>query len=173
MKNFRFALVALGLVVSAVIESTWLTLAGLPGAVPPLTLVWVVALALRRMPANAAIVGFFAGLLMDVIPPSTTPMGVSAGAFAVVAFVISGMKPFIDGSPILPLAAAAGAAGGAIMVRLFIAVTTGIAQNVTDNLFGNLVSSALYAAILAVPVLPVVQWLDRFITPRITPTIVR
>jgi rod shape-determining protein MreD len=173
MKNFRFALVALALVVAAVIESTWLTLVGLPGAVPPLTLMAVLALALRRSPANAAVVGFLAGLLMDVIPPSTTPMGVSAGAFAIVAFFVSGLRTYIEGSAILPLAAAAGSAAAAIVIRFFIAVTTGVAQNLTDNLFGNLITSAVYGAILAVAVWPAMQWFDRFVTPRVTTTIVR
>ncbi|MEN9710648.1 MAG: hypothetical protein RL441_640 [Actinomycetota bacterium] len=173
MKNFRFALIALALVVAAVMESTWLTLIGLPGAVPPLMLMAVLGLALRRSPANAAVVGFFAGLLMDVIPPSTTPMGVSAGAFAIVAFVVAGLKPYIEGSPALPLAAASGAAVAAIVIRLFIAVTTGVSQNLTDNLFGNLITSAVYAPLLAVAVFPAVQWFDRFVTPRVTTTIVR
>jgi rod shape-determining protein MreD len=173
MKNFRFALVGLGLVISAVIESTWLTLIGLPGAVPPLTLIWVMSLSLRRSPVNAAVVGFFAGLLMDLIPPSTTPMGVSAGAFAILAFLTAGLKTYIEGSAILPLAAAAGIASLAILLRLFIAVSTGVAQNLTDNLFGNIITAAVYGALLAVPVLPMVQWLDRFITPRVTTTIVR
>lgn len=173
MKNFRFALVGLALVMAAVVESTWLTLIGLPGAVPPLTLMAVLGLALRRSPANAAVVGFFAGLLMDVIPPSTTPMGVSAGAFAIAAFLVAGLKTYIEGSPILPLAAAAGSAVAVSILRLFIAVTTGASQNLTDNLLGNLISTALYAAILAVPVWPAVQWFDRFVTPRVSTTIVR
>ncbi len=173
MKNARFALVGLSLVLAGVIESTWLSMLGFPGAVPPLTLVVVFSLSQRRLPANAAVVGFIGGLVMDIMPPSATPMGVSAFAFAAVAFVASGVKPFIEGSGVLALAAIASAAAISLMLRIAVSIAVSSPQDVTENFLGNLLSSAAYAVMLAVIVLPVAKWFDTVITPRPATSIVR
>lgn len=57
------------------------------GVVPDIVLLVVVALALARGPEYAAVVGFFAGLLLDLAPPADHTAGRWALALVVVGYL--------------------------------------------------------------------------------------
>lgn len=166
MRGWRSAATAALLILAAVIESTWLSMIQLPGAVPPLTLVAVFGFSLRRTPTHAAMVGFFAGIVIDLMPPSTTPLGVSAFAFTIIAFVISMLRPFFEGSILAPLLGAAGAAASSLILRVVIALVAGAEQALVAGFIINFFTLALYAAMLGSVVIPLTQLLDRLLAPR-------
>jgi len=173
MRSFRNLLVLMFVVFAAIVEVCWLSPLGLPGAIPPLTLVFVLALALRREPQNAALLGFAAGMIVDLMPPSTTSMGISAFSFAALAYLLSSNRAMVQGSIVLPLLTIAGAAGVSTILRILVAVAAGVGQNVGDNFAGNLATSVLYSAMLATVIFPASLWLDRLVTPRKQRTIYR
>ena len=67
------------------------------GVVPNLCLLVVVAAALVRGPEQAAVLGFVAGLLLDLAPPADHVAGRWALALVVVGYVAGRMRP--DTSP--------------------------------------------------------------------------
>lgn len=166
MKAFRILLVAFAIVVFAALEVTWLGMIGLPGSVPPLTLVTVLSLAIRRTPQNAAFLGFFAGVMVDLMPPSTTALGVSAFTFTALAFLISANRDLLAGSAVLTLVALSGLSVAAVIIRIGVAIAAGVSQSVGQDLIVNVATSFLYGAMLATFLLPFTQWFDRVVSPR-------
>ena len=173
MRGWRSFATAVILVLFAVIENTWLSMLSLPGAVPPITLVAVFGYSLRRTPVNAALMGFFAGAVIDLMPPSTSPLGVSTFAFTAIAFSVSLARPFFEGSILTPLLGASAAAATSLLLRIIVSVAVGANQSVLAGFFVNLLTSALYAAMLASFVLPFTHLLDRIIAPRVQPSLYR
>ncbi|MCA2229884.1 MULTISPECIES: rod shape-determining protein MreD [Nonomuraea] len=57
------------------------------GGAPDVVLLVVVAMALLRGPAAGAIIGFCAGLLVDIVPPTAHLVGQYAFVFALVGYV--------------------------------------------------------------------------------------
>lgn len=166
MKLTRNLLVALALLVSAIAEVAWLSPIGLPGATPPLTLVLVLSLALRRTPQAAATIGFFAGILVDIVPPSTTPLGISAFAFTLVAYLMSVGRPYFEGSVALPLAAVSLGGLAALLLRLLVGAIVGATVALPDSAWVSLLSTVAYSLVLGTIVFPITAWIDRAITPR-------
>lgn len=78
--------VALGLQISLFPHVAW------NGVVPNLVLLVVVAAALTRGPQFAMVLGFVAGVLMDVVPPADHYAGRWALALVVVAWIAGRMK---------------------------------------------------------------------------------
>ncbi|MEY4323757.1 MAG: rod shape-determining protein MreD [Actinomycetota bacterium] len=168
MRGWRSLVTAVVLVLCAVIENTWLSVFDLPGAVPPLTLVVVFGFALRRAPFNAALIGFFGGVVIDLMPPSATPLGITAFAFTAVGFGASLLRPYLEGSVIAPLFAAGAAAIASLILRVVVSVAVGVEQNVVVEFLIVLITSPLYSAMLASVVLPLTSALDRMTAPRST-----
>jgi rod shape-determining protein MreD len=67
------------------------------GVVPNLCLLVVVATALVRGPDQAAVVGFVAGVLLDLAPPADHVAGRWALAFVVVGYVAGRLRPETGG----------------------------------------------------------------------------
>ena len=173
MTNSRGWVLVLTLFLAGVIETTWITLLSLPGAIPPLVMVFVLGFASRRIPLHAAVIGFATGLFMDLLPPSSTPLGTTAVSFAIVGFLYSGLRPFIEGSAFLPVASIAVLAVVSYAIRIVVSSVSGGNANLTDNLVGNAVSTSLYAALLTIAVIPLAQLVDRYVQSRTSSSIVR
>ena len=165
MKLIRsFSLLVL-LTFAAAIEVSWLNPIGLPGATPPLVMVLVLSAAMRRTPNRAALVGFVAGIVVDVMPPSVTPLGVSAFAFAIVAYAVSQFRDVLAGSVGLPLLISALAGFFVPIVRYIHLAVIGSEYTLTDSIFIVVSTSALYSVMLATIVLPSLAWLEsKFVT---------
>ncbi len=160
MRAIRIAVIASLLFFSGIVEATWLTMFALPGVVPPLAFVMVMSFAIRRSPASAALLGFAAGGLLDLIPPSTTPLGMSAFSMALIGFSISLIKPYFEGSLSLPIFAISIAAISDMFIKIIVASLMGVTQSYTSDFFVNFFSLGLYAAMLATFVLPISLWID-------------
>ena len=161
------------LALALVAESVWLTAIGLPGAVPPLVLVNILALARTRTAQNAAVIGFALGLLVDLVPPSATPVGVSAFAFALAAFGFSFAKPLLEGSNFLTLASVSIAAAGVVVVRAILGLAIGAASTPLSSVLVDLVTAPLYAIMLATFVFPIMARVERIAAPPRQQTIFR
>lgn len=74
MKFNRILLSATLIVVALVVQVSVLARLQLPGAVPDLVLLTVVALALAYGPVSGSLIGFTAGLLADLAPPADHAM---------------------------------------------------------------------------------------------------
>ncbi len=89
----------------------------LGGVVPDLALLVVVAAAIARGPSYAALLGFAAGLTLDIAPPADHTMGRWALALAVVGYLAGQVRDDADHSVIA--AALAVAASSFIGTSLF------------------------------------------------------
>ncbi len=156
------AVLAAGLVVLAqVLDVVVLARGSWPGAIPDLTLLVVVALALLGGPVSGAAAGLAAGLVVDLVPPGAGPLGLGAVALGLAGAVAGRWHRPGERSLLGPVTAAAAAALVAGVVRAVVALLAG-GQGAGDAL-SVLVASVGYAAVGAVVVVPVVIWLDRVV----------
>jgi len=117
----RRALVAAVAILAAVLlQVTLLNNVPFPGgAGPDLVLVVVVALALTSGARDGAIIGFAAGLALDIAPPASNLLGQSALVFCLVGYGCGRMRVVVERSAWLPLAGVAvGAAAGEALYAL-------------------------------------------------------
>jgi rod shape-determining protein MreD len=161
----RWLLVGALLVTATIIQLTVLPLLRLPGAVPDLVGVTVVALGLAAGPVRGAATGFAAGLLLDLVPPADGILGLSAVVLVVVGYLAGLLGADPDRSPLVTVGLTALLAAGAV---LGLAMVGGIVidPRVTwDRIPMLLVTQAAYAAILAPFVVPGVGALWRRVDP--------
>lgn len=160
MRLTRSLVILTLLLLGSAIEVTWLNPLGLPGATPPLVMVLVIGAAMRRTPNRAALIGFIAGLIVDVMPPSTTPLGVSAFALAILGYAISNMRDLMENSVGLPLLAVAFAGLFVPLSRAVHVAFIGADIGAVEPLWMVLLTSPLYSVMLATIILPTLSWVD-------------
>ncbi len=117
----RRALLATAAVLAAIVlQVTVLDNLPFPGGSPPdLVLVLVVAMALASGPLEGAVIGFAAGLAIDIAPPATDLLGQSALVFCLVGYGCGKLRPNLERSAWLPVAGVAlGAAAGEALYAL-------------------------------------------------------
>lgn len=148
------------------VQSSWLSLLNFPVVVPPLVIVIAAAFCLRREPLNAALIGFTAGIILDVFPPSDTPLGISSLSLVLIFFFVNQIRPLIDGSLILPVVAIALVPTGHLVLNTFTRLFLSDESLVVTELLADGVVLVLYGLILATFALPITQLLDRLFTPR-------
>ncbi len=114
-------MLATGTILAAVlIQVTVLNNVPFPGGSGPgLVLVAVVALALAGGPREGAVIGFAAGLALDIAPPASGLLGQSALVFCLVGYGCGRLRVALERSAWLPLAGVAlGAAAGEALYAL-------------------------------------------------------
>ncbi len=160
--NRRPVALSLGLVVLAVIVQTTLFGAGRLqplGAAPMLVLVVVLA-AVRYLDAEPALLlGFTAGLLLDLLGGS--PLGLWAMVYLVAAYVALRFRERADEGA---LVLAVGVFGIAFFAQvLFVFAGTLFGQRTLSNtdVVRHLILPALYSVFVAIAVFPMVTWLLR------------
>ena len=117
----RRALLATAAVLAAILlQVTVLNNLPFPGGSPPnLVLVVVVAMALASGPLDGAVIGFAAGLAVDIAPPATDLVGQSALVFCLVGYGCGKLRGTLERSAWLPVAGVAlGAAAGEALYAL-------------------------------------------------------
>lgn len=153
----RFVLAALLITLSVVIQVTILARLPLPGATPDLVLVVVAAWALRRGSIEGAIVGFAAGLVLDLAPPSDGPLGLSALVLALVGYLVGLAADDAQRSAVAPLVIVATASVFSVVLWAALAALVGDVRVTWTTLGGQLFTQALYTVVLTPFVLPVVH----------------
>jgi rod shape-determining protein MreD len=116
----RVLLPAVAILAAVLIQVTVLNNVPFPGgAGPDLVLVVVVALALASGPRDGAIIGFAAGLALDIAPPASGLVGQYALVFCLVGYGCGRLRLALERSSLLPLAGVAlGAAAGEALYAL-------------------------------------------------------
>ena len=116
----RALLAAVAILAAVLLQVTLLNNVPVPGgAGPDLVLVVVVALALTSGARDGAIIGFAAGLALDIAPPASNLLGQSALVFCLVGYGCGRMRVVVERSAWLPLAGVAvGAAAGEALYAL-------------------------------------------------------
>ena len=118
MRRVTFALVAI--LAAVVLQTAVLDRLPLPGgSAPNLVLVLVVTLALASGPAEGMLIGFGAGLALDIAPPASNLLGLSALVFCVIGYGCGRLRGPLERSAWLPLAVVAlGVAAGEALYAL-------------------------------------------------------
>jgi rod shape-determining protein MreD len=116
----RAALAIAAILAAILLQVTVLNNLPFPGGSPPdLVLVVVVAMALASGPLDGAVIGFVAGLAVDIAPPASNLIGQSALAFCLVGYGCGRLRRTLERSALLPVAAVAvGAAAGEALYAL-------------------------------------------------------
>ena len=107
MNLSRSGLVGLVILSAVILQVAVFNLFAVNGVVPNLALIVVVAAAVSRGPQFGAVVGFLAGLLLDLAPPADHVAGRWALAFVLVAVLAGRVRDDARRSPLAGLATVA------------------------------------------------------------------
>ncbi|MGW8554235.1 rod shape-determining protein MreD [Streptomyces tubercidicus] len=159
MRINRILLSAPLVVVALVIQVTILARLQLPGAVPDLLLLVVVGLALVYGHVGGALIGFFAGLLADLAPPSDHAIGRYALVLCVIGYAAGLTKPESGRhrSATLPLIVVIGAAIVSTLMYAGVGALVGDTAARHVGIVGLLLSATLYDLLLAPFVVPLLM----------------
>ncbi len=116
----RALLATLAVLAAILLQVTVLNNLPFPGGSPPdLVLVVVVAMALASGPLEGSVIGFAAGLAVDIAPPASDLVGQSALVFCLVGYGCGKMRGTLERSAWLPVAGVIlGAAAGEALYAL-------------------------------------------------------
>ena len=159
----RILLSAVLIVVALVVQVSVLARLGLPGAAPDLMLLVVIGLALVYGPLGGCLVGFWAGLLADLAPPSDHAVGRYALVLCLLGYAVGLLRS--EGGHIrsvaTPLLVVAAAAFATTLMYAFVGALVGDTAARHVGLPGLLVTAVLYDVLLAPFVVPAVVAMAR------------
>lgn len=163
MRLNRILLSAALIVVALVVQVSVLARLQLPGAVPDLLLLTVLALAMVYGPTGGSLVGFGAGLLADLAPPADHAVGRYALVLCVIGYLAGLAKP--EGGKLRsatgPLVVVVGAAIGSTLLYAGVGALVGDTAARDVGLGGLLFSASLYDLLLAPFTVPWIMALAR------------
>jgi rod shape-determining protein MreD len=159
----RVLLGAAAVLTALLLQTSVLARLPLPGSAPDLLLVLVVAFALVEGPLSGTVTGFAAGLLADL--GSDHELGRAALAYALVGYVAGLLQDDRPRSVLLPFAAVAGAAVGAVLVYALEGLLLGDPRVTAAAVRASLASTVTYAVLLTPLVVPLVGGLVRRLDP--------
>ncbi|MHB9861730.1 rod shape-determining protein MreD [Streptomyces sp. YIM S03343] len=163
MRVNRILLSSALVVVALVVQVSVLARLHLPGAVPDLLLLTVLALAMVYGHVGGALVGFGAGLLADLAPPADHAAGRYALVLCVVGYLAGLVKPETGQlkSATAPMIVVVAAAAGSTLLYAGVGALVGDTAARHVGLAGLLFSAALYDLLLAPFVVPGIMALAR------------
>ncbi|MFJ4780681.1 rod shape-determining protein MreD [Streptomyces sp. NPDC088762] len=163
MRFNRILLSATLVVVALVVQVTILGRLQLPGAVPDLLLLTVVALALVYGPVSGVLIGFAAGLLADLAPPADHAAGRYALVLCVIGYVAGLVRP--DNGRFRsawgPMLTVVAAAIGSTLLYAGVGALVGDTAARHVGLLGLLFTATLYDLLLAPFTVPFIMALAR------------
>jgi len=163
MRLNRALLSGVLIVVALVVQVSVLARLQLPGAVPDLLLLVVLGLGLVYGPTGGCLVGFSAGLLADVAPPSDHAIGRYALVLCILGYAAGLARPESGRlrSVIGPLAVVGVAAVTATLLYAAVGALVGDTAARHVGLFGLILTALVYDVLLAPFVVPGVMALAR------------
>ncbi|GGN55255.1 rod shape-determining protein MreD [Streptomyces albiflavescens] len=163
MRFNRMLLSATLVVVALVIQVSVLARLHLPGAVPDLVLLTVLALAMVYGHVSGALIGFGAGLLADLAPPADHAAGRYALVLCVIGYLAGLAKPENGQlkSATGPMTVVVAAAVGSTLLYAGVGALVGDTAARHVGLGSLLFTAALYDLLLAPFVVPVLMALAR------------
>jgi rod shape-determining protein MreD len=158
----RSLLAALLVVTALVIQLTVLAPLPLPlGGTPDLVLLVVISFGLAHGPVTGMAVGFGAGLLVDLAPPSDSPAGLWALVLCVIGHLAGLAADETDRSAIAPLVVVFGLTALAVVAFAGLSSLLGSPRVTWSSLVGVTLSTAAYTVVLAPFVVPLITRLSR------------
>jgi rod shape-determining protein MreD len=157
MTSLRTPVVALLVLLAIVLQVSLFSSLQIDGVAPDLALLVVIAAALVRGPEYAAVLGFIAGLLVDIAPPADHTAGRWAVAFVVSGYLAGMVRRDARSSA---LAAVVVVAAGAFVATSIFALS-GLLIGDQRVEFGN-----------ALNVIPVAVLYDVLLTPLVIPVVI-
>ncbi|MFE7772854.1 rod shape-determining protein MreD [Streptomyces sp. NPDC057445] len=150
-------------VVALVVQVTVLARLQLPGAVPDLLLLVVLALALVYGHTSGALIGFGAGLLADLAPPADHAAGRYALVLCVIGYLAGLVKPETGRltSATGPMLVVVGAAVGSTLLYAGVGALVGDTAARHVGLGSLLFTAAVYDLLLAPFTVPLIMALAR------------
>ncbi|MFE4367063.1 rod shape-determining protein MreD [Streptomyces sp. NPDC056835] len=163
MRFNRILLSTTLVVVALVIQVSVLARLQLPGAVPDLMLLVVLALAFVYGHVGGAFIGFGAGLLADLAPPADHAAGRYALVLCVIGYLAGLARPEKGQmrSAFVPMAAVVGAALGSTLLYAAVGALVGDTSARHVGLAGLLFTAAVYDLLLAPFTVPLIMFLAR------------
>lgn len=166
MRARQVLIITVFLVIAVLLQTTLLNRLPIPGATPDLVLVIVIALAFPFGPLSGAATGFAAGMLIDLAPPGNGPVGISAVILTAVGLVAGRYENPRDRTVPVSLAVVAVSAAATAVLGAALESAFGNPRVAWDQLAGMCLLSALYAVLMAPPIMGLVGWVVRKLTPE-------
>ena len=141
------ALLGSVLVLLVLVQVTLLNFLPTPWAVPDVVVVGVLALSVVRGPLTGALVGAWAGFLLDVLPPAVGPLGGWMLVLTVVAAALGRVADTYRPGPVAAMLLVAAAAGIVILGGAAVLWFSGVPA--PGPVIGSAVAGTLWALILA------------------------
>ena len=161
MSASRILLSVVLVLTAAVLQATVVNRLPLPGAGPDLVLLVVIAIALVVGPTAAAVIGFSAGLLVDLMPPTATEVGRWALVLCVVGY-LAGQIELDARRPVWTvMGAVAGLSALAVLLFAGLGLLFGDERIEASVVMATALSTVLYDLLLTPFVIPGVMALTR------------
>jgi rod shape-determining protein MreD len=135
------------------------------GVVPNLALVLVVVVAIDRGPRYAAVLGFSAGLLLDLAPPADHVAGRWALALVVVGYLAGRVRQDARSSTLTAVLVVGAASFVGTSLYAFSGVLLGDGALPVDQMLQVIVTSVLWDLLLAPLLVPVLLWFLAVLRP--------
>ncbi|WP_335936342.1 rod shape-determining protein MreD [Streptomyces sp. PTD5-9] len=163
MRLNRILLSTVLVVAALVLQVSVLARLQLPGAVPDLLLLVVLALAFVYGHVSGALIGFGAGLLADLAPPADHAAGRYALVLCVIGYLAGLVKPENGQlkSAAVPMVAVVGAAIGSTLLYALVGALVGDTAARHVGLGSLLFTAALYDLLLAPFTVPLIMAVAR------------
>ena len=153
-------MLAVALTVTAVLlQLTVLPLLHLPGAIPNVVTVTVIAIGLCAGSVRGAVVGFIAGMLLDLAPPSIATLGITALVLVLAGFAAGAFGQDPDRPLLLICGFSSLTCALTVLAGTLVAGIVGDPHVTWSRVPAILVSELIYGALLAVAIVPLVTWL--------------
>jgi rod shape-determining protein MreD len=140
-------LLAVVLVALAIVQVTLVGFLPTPWAVPDLVVVAVLALATARGPITGGLAGAGAGLVLDLIPPASGPLGGWMLVLALAGAALGQVAETYQPGPFSTMILLAIAAGAVVVARAAVLWFAG--SSVDARVLGSAVASTAWALVLA------------------------
>ena len=140
-------LLAVVLVVLALVQVSLVDFLPTPWAVPDLVVVAVLALAIAQGPLTGGLVGAGAGLVLDLIPPASGPLGGWMLVLAVAGAVLGRVAETYQPGPFAAMLLLALGAGAVVLFRAAVLWFSG--SSACWAMLGAAVASAAWGLLLA------------------------
>jgi len=157
----RFAIAGAFLVVAVLVQTVIFSPMRLPGAVPDVVLVVVIAFGIATDSAFGCAVGFAGGLLLDIVPPSDGTAGRWALVFTVAGWLAGKYRLTPEHGALWPLLVVAGIVPAALLGYAGLGLLLGDPRVTGSAIVASIPYATLYDVILAVFVVPAVGALVR------------
>jgi rod shape-determining protein MreD len=158
--------ILLGILVltALLVELTALPLLGLPGAVPDAVAVTVVAVGFAAGPVRGCVVGFAAGLVLDLAPPAAGILGLSAVVLLVAGY-LAGLLGGTERSALSTVGLSGVLSAGTVLGLAMVGGLVADPRVSWDRVPGLVLTQLAYSLVLAAFVVPLVGVLWRRVDP--------